>query len=104
MCYSVLSKKFNGNYGPRLTGGGYALVNRHDGEGTKGGAIAAYEQPLSGRVNFVVDWFSGENRFGYVTPGFSFTTTSKSALFTGYSISNHGHGKNALLAFYGITF
>jgi hypothetical protein len=104
MCYSAFSKKLNGNYGPRLTGGAYALVNRHDGEGAKGGAIAGYEQPLSGRVSFVVDWFSGENRFGYVTPGFSFATTSTSALFTGYSIANHGRGNNALFAFYGITF
>jgi len=104
MCYSVLSKKFKGNYGPRLTGGGYALVKRQDGEGTKGGAIAGYEQPLSGRVNFVVDWFSGQNRFGYVTPGLSFVTTSKSSLFTGYSMANHGRGNNALFAFYGITF
>ena len=104
LCYSVLSRKFNGNYGPRLTGGGYALVNRQDGNGAKSGAIAGYEQPLSGRVSFVMDWFSGQNRFGYVTPGFSFTTTSKSALYTGYSIGNHGRGNHALFAFYGITF
>jgi len=104
MCYSVLSKKFSGNYGTRATGGGYALISRQSGTGAKGGAIAGVEQPLSGRVNFVMDWFSGQNRFGYVTPGFSFTTTSKSALYTGYSMGNHGRGNNALFAFYGITF
>lgn len=104
MCYSVLSKKFTGNYGPRLTGGGYALINRQNGNGTRSGAIVGYEQPLLRRVNFVMDWFSGQNRFGYVTPGFSFTTTSKSALYTGYSMGNHGRGNNALIAFYGITF
>jgi hypothetical protein len=104
MCYSVLSKKFKGNYGPRLTGGGYTLLNRRHGEGAKSGAIAGYEQPLSGRVNFVIDWFSGDNRFGFVTPGLSLNTSSKSTLFTGYSIANHGSGNNALFAFYGITF
>lgn len=104
MCYSVLSKKFSGTHGPRLTGGGYALINRRDGEGPKGGGIVGYEQPLTRKATFVVDWFSGQNRFGYVTPGFSFATTSKSTLFTGYSIANHGSGGNALFAFYGLTF
>lgn len=104
MCYSVLSKRVNGKYGPRLTGGAYALVNRRDGNGAKSGVIAGYEQPLSGKVSFVTDWFSGDNRFGYVTPGFSFTTSRRGTLYTGYSMANHGSGNNALFAFYGITF
>jgi hypothetical protein len=104
LLYSVVSKKWKGNYGPRLTGGGYGLVARANGNGTKGGAIAGYEQPLAKRVSFVMDWLSGKNRFGYVTPGFAFTVSKTSALYAGYSIGNSGRKNNALFIYYGITF
>ena len=104
MLYALISKKMAGKFGPRLTGGGYALPGRDDGTGAKAGAMAGYEQPLAPRVSFVVDWASGRNRFGYVTPGLSFATTQHSNLYTGYSIGNHGRGNNALFAYYGITF
>ena len=104
LLYSVVSKKWKGNYGPRLTGGAYGLVARANGNGTKGGAIAGYEQPLARRVSFVMDWLSGKNRFGYVTPGLSFTVSKTSALYAGYSIGNSGRKNNALFIYYGITF
>ncbi len=104
MLYALVSKKVVGKFGPRLTSGGYALPGRDDGTGAKGGAMAGYEQPLARRVSFVVDWASGRNRFGYVTPGLSFATTSHSNLYTGYSIGNQGRRNNALFAYYGITF
>jgi hypothetical protein len=102
--YSVVSKKVNSDYGPRFTGGGYALPGLADGAGTKGGAIVGYEQPVAKKVTFVADWFSGKNAFGYVTPGFSFTLPKSSLLNIGYSIGNRGPGNNALFVYYGITF
>jgi hypothetical protein len=104
MMYALISKKVAGKFGPRVTGGGYTLPGRDDGTGDKSGFMAGYEQPLARRVSFVVDWASGHNRFGYVTPGFSFATTQHSNLYTGYSIGNQGRKNNALFAYYGITF
>jgi hypothetical protein len=104
MLYTVISKKVAGKFGPRLTGGGYALAGRNEGTGARGGPIIAYEQPLVPRVSFVMDWFGGRNRFGYVTPGLSFATTTHSLLYTGYSIGNQGRRNNALFTYYGITF
>ena len=104
LLYTTVSKKVKGAYGPRLTGGGYGLVGRANGNGSEGGAIVGYEQPLHAKVNFVADWLSGKNRFGYVTPGFSFTTSSRSALYVGYSIGNQGRKNNALFVYYGYTF
>ncbi|HEX8151353.1 MAG TPA: hypothetical protein VF591_29500 [Pyrinomonadaceae bacterium] len=104
LLYTVVSKKLKGTYGPRLTGGGYGLVGRADGNGSEGGAVVGYEQPLHGRVSFVADWLSGRNRFGYVTPGLSFTLPRSGALYAGYSIGNFGHKNNALFVYYGITF
>ena len=104
LLYTVVSKKFKGTYGPRLTGGGYGLAGRADGLGPKGGGIVGYEQPLQAKVSFVMDWFSGNNRFGYVTPGFSIAVTKTSAFYAGYSIGNFGRKNNALFLYYGITF
>lgn len=104
LVYSVVSKKVKSTYGPRLTGGAYGLVGRADGNGTKGGVILGYEQPLHSKVSFVADWFSGKNRFGYVTPGFAFTLPKSSLIYAGYSIGNQGRKNNALFVYYGITF
>ena len=104
LLYTVVSKKFKGSYGPRVTGGGYGLVGRASGNGNEGGAIVGYEQPLLKKVSFVADWFSGRNRFGYVTPGLSLALPRASALYAGYSIGNTGRKNNALFVYYGITF
>ena len=104
LLYTVVSKKWKGNYGPRLTGGGYGLAGRASGNGSEGGGIVGYEQPLHPKVSFVMDWFSGKNRFGYVTPGFSFAVTKASYFYAGYSVGNFGRKNNALFLYYGITF
>jgi hypothetical protein len=112
LIYSNVSKKISGKFGPRLTGGAYGLVGRDSGSiredgtiiGVKAGAIVGYEQPLHPKVSFVADWFSGANRFGYVTPGLAFTLPKNSLLYAGYSIGNEGRKNNALFVYYGITF
>ncbi len=104
LVYGNVSKQVSGKYGSRFTGGAYALVNRAKGSGTRGGAIVGYEQPITPKIKFVADWFSGSNRFGYVTPGISIITSKTSALYAGYSIGNTGRKNNALFIFYGITF
>src|SRR5512132_1632875 len=43
-CYSTASKRFKGDYGPRFTGGAYTLIAARRDQGTRSGAIAAYEQ------------------------------------------------------------
>ncbi|HEX7317687.1 MAG TPA: hypothetical protein VF297_27540 [Pyrinomonadaceae bacterium] len=104
LLYTVVSKKVKGTYGPRITGGGYGLVGRANGNGSEGGAIVGYEQPVHKRVSFVADWLSGKNRFGYLTPGFSVALPRSSALYAGYSVGNFGRKNNALFVYYGITF
>jgi hypothetical protein len=101
--YSAVSKKIKTDYGPRLTGGAYILAGRARGNGAEGGAIAGYEQPLHRRVSFVADWLSGHNRFGYVTPGLSFSLPKNSLLNIGYSIGNQGRKNNGLFVYLGIT-
>jgi hypothetical protein len=102
--YALASKKVKHTYGPRFHAGGYGLVDRANGNGSEGGAILGYEQPVHAKVNLVADWFSGKNRFGYVTPGVSIALPRSSLLNIGYSIGNQGRRNNALFVYYGITF
>jgi hypothetical protein len=103
-CYSVASKQVKGSHGPRLTGGGYFFVGAGDSEKTKAGAILAYEQPLVDKLEFLVDWSSGQNRLGYVSPALNLTLPYNSSLTGGYAIANHGRGKNAFFLYYGTQF
>ncbi len=103
-CYSTFSKQLSGVYGPRFTGGAYVLVQSSGDQESKVGAIAAYQQPLSRKTGFVVDWFSGNNRFGYVNPSLYINLPRESSLSAGYAIANYGRGKNYLFAYYGMTF
>lgn len=103
-CYSVASKRFRGDYGPRFTGGGYTLVAARREQGTRTGAIAGYEQPLSNKLSFIVDWASGDNRFGYISPALNVTMPRHGALSGGYAIANRGRGRNWLFLFYGQQF
>jgi len=103
-CYSVASKKVAGGLGPRFTGGGYVLLGASEAERTKAGAIVAYEQPFSKRTGLLLDWLSGNNRFGSVSPGLYILTPHNGSLSAGYTIANHGRGKNALFVYYGTQF
>jgi hypothetical protein len=102
-CYSVVSKKFQGNHGPKFTGGAYTLVGASNHQGTKTGMIAAWEQPLADRLSFTVDWQSGYNRLGYLSPALSLTLP-RGSLSGGYSIANRGHQNNGLFIYYGQQF
>jgi hypothetical protein len=104
MFYLVGSKSFSGDYGPRFTFGGYGLVGPFEEGTTRSGVIAAYEQPVTKKVSFVTDWFSGNNDVGYVTPGVGINFSSKNSLYTGYSIGNEGRGNNFLAVYYGYSF
>jgi hypothetical protein len=115
--YGNFSKKVkSGNYGPRITGGPYGVIAKQDDPvkvgflGTRGGVLLGYEQPLSGKVSFVVDWFSGKNSIGYFTPGISVTLPHSGLFNAGYSIGNDSWAnsnatKNRyVFVYYGVTF
>ena len=103
-CYTTASKKLNGRYWPRFTGGVYGLMHASEDQKNRLGSIVGYEQKLTKRIGLLVDWTSGENRLGYLNSAFSFLTSHNSSLSTGYSIANHGRGKNALFVYYGTQF
>jgi len=117
--YGLISKKVKtGDYGPRFHGGFYGVIwaNQNPDKGPvsffgpRDGAILGYEQPISKKVSFVADWFSGKNNLGYFTPGISITLPANGLLNAGYSIgndswadSNATKNRYAFL-YYGVTF
>lgn len=115
LLYANASEKFSGKYGPRLTFGGYGLVNRADNTGSKAGIMAGIEQPLatihSASISFVTDWLSGKNRpgleadrFGYVTPGISVGLPHNNGFDVGWSMGNQGARNNGLYVWFGHTW
>ncbi len=119
LLYAEFSKKVKtGNYGPRFTAGPYGVVgvNRDFNEGPvsffgpRAGAILGYEQPIYSKVSIVADWFSGENFYGFFTPGVSITLPGNGLFNAGYSIGNDSWAndnatKNRyLFLYYGETF
>jgi len=110
MVYGNFSKKVkSSDYGPRFTLGGYGLVDTDGLTKNEVGAIVGFEQPIHSKVTLLADWFSGENFFGYFTPGVSFTLPRSSLLNIGYSMGNDSFDKpknnnRSLFIYWGITF
>ncbi|MBI1761788.1 MAG: hypothetical protein HYR56_10170 [Acidobacteria bacterium] len=104
LLYSNVSKKFKSDFGPRFTGGYYHLVGRAAGTGTTKGAMLGYEQPLHPKVSFVMDWYSGKNSLGYLTPALVFSLPKSQSISAGWLIGNQGRKNNYLYLTYGFTF
>jgi hypothetical protein len=104
MVYANASKVLENVKGMRLTGGGYQTFRTEQGFGTKRGFLAAIEQPIKGRISFVADWASGNNRFGYSAAGLNYSFSKRQFLMLGYNWGNSGRGNNAFSAFYGFTY
>jgi hypothetical protein len=104
MVYAVASKNIKGNWGPRLTAGGYSLVGSFADGTSKRGVLLGYEQPITRKLSFVSDWSSGNNDYGYVVAGMGITLTPKNVVYVGYNVGNNGRGNNSLGVFYGFSF
>ncbi len=104
MLYSNVSKTVNATNGTRLTGGFYNMVGAQRDFGTKRGAILGIEQPIKGRLSFLADWYSGNNRLGYSAAGLNYAFKKNQFILVGYNFGNFGAGNNAFSAFYGVTF
>jgi hypothetical protein len=108
--YANVSKKIMS--GARFTAGIYGAISCAACVDTsqKVGAILGYEQPITSKVSFVADLLTGENFWGYLTPGISIVLPHSGLLNIGYSIGYNelkGNGdpdnrNNALFVYYGL--
>jgi hypothetical protein len=105
MFYSNASKVIPQAKNLRVTGGYYRLVGVKQADfGSKQGAIVGVEQPVLKKLNFLADWYSGKNRFGYAAAGFSIPVTKRQIIYAGYNFGNVGRANNAFSFFYGFNY
>ena len=104
MIYGNFSKTLTRLKGLRLTAGTYRILNGGRTFGSKTGVTLAVEQPISKRVSFVGDWYSGRNRFGYSAAGVTFAITKRQFITVSYNFGNSGAGNNYLYIFYSFMF
>jgi hypothetical protein len=65
----------------------------------------AIEQPVSRKLALVTEWFSGENEFGFLIPGFVYTPTPNQVIVVGYKIPNVAvNGPQGFIIEYGRFF
>ncbi len=102
MTYANVSKK--AKFGTRLTAGFYALVNHGQDFGSNRGVNLTAEKNLTPKLNFSMQWVSGKNRFGYLTPGISYQINGKNSLFAGYSIGNYDYDNHGPYISFGRYF
>jgi hypothetical protein len=104
MVYANVSKEVNQLHGMRLTGGVYQMIKPEQDFGTKRGFFAGYEQPITRKLSFLSDWYSGNNRLGYAAAGFGYALTDKQDIYAGYNFGNFGRGNNFFSFYYSYTF
>jgi len=102
--YANFSKVIHHANGLRITAGAYQIFNASHTFGARTGATLALEQPLTKRLNFVADWSSGRNRFGYLATGLNLIITKNQSATVAYNFGNTGRGNNYLYGFYAVTF
>jgi hypothetical protein len=85
--------------GTRLTFGAYHFTRDVVAPAQRAGGQFAVEQPITKRLTFATDWYTGAHASGFVTPGVIFKATSKLTLYGTYQIGNRGasNGKHQLL-------
>ncbi|CAN5506229.1 hypothetical protein BH10ACI2_BH10ACI2_09930 [soil metagenome] len=105
LMYSNISKNFKKLRGLRTTVGAYTVLGGGGKSyGTKSGFMIGVEKPVSKRITFIADWFTGKNRLGYSAAGISFAVTKRQFFNIGYNFGNSGAGNNALSFLYAYTF
>ncbi len=84
--YAEVSKTFKA--GTRVTFGGYDFTRNVVATANRAGGQFGFEQPLTKKVTFAADWFTGKHAAGYFTPGFVFKLSPKVTGYAGYSVGN----------------
>jgi len=102
--YAEVSKTWSSK--TRLTAGAYDFTRNVVAPANRAGGQFGIEQPVSERVAFAADWFTGKHSSGYFTPGLIFKATKKITGYTGYSIGNQtpGRGNHFFLFEFGYNF
>jgi hypothetical protein len=70
-----------------ISGGVYALVGRRAFDDTRRGVTLGWDHALSERWSYSVEWVSGHNWYGYLSPGVTFSSGTH-WITAGYCVGN----------------
>jgi hypothetical protein len=93
--YTITQKSFKS--GTRLGfGAGVFTKNVVAANATRGAGLFTFEQPITKKLNWNTDWYTGKHAAGYVTTGVAYKLTKKLTADAAYSIgnSNASHGNH----------
>ena len=102
MGYLVVDAQL-GERGPWITGGAFHLRGEAVPRAERGGAILSIAQPLSETLELSTSWVSGNNFYGYLTPGATISR-GNGWLYLGYAIGNTREANTGPYVSYGIAF
>jgi hypothetical protein len=90
----------------RVTFGGYHFSDNVVAVAQRAGGQFGFEQPITSKLGFAADWYTGKHAAGYFTPGFNFKPHPKVTGYVGYSIgnSNVSNGNHFFYSAIGINF
>jgi hypothetical protein len=102
--YAQASKTFSTK--TRVTLGGYHFSKNVVAPAQRAGGQFGFEQPITSKLGFAADWYTGKHAAGYFTPGFNFKPHPKVTGYVGYSIgnSNVSNGNHFFYTAIGINF
>jgi hypothetical protein len=103
--YTTIQKTFNKS--TRVGFGGYFFSkNVVAANANRAGGQFTFEQPITKKLNFNVDYFTGKHAAGYVTMGAAYKLTNKLTGVAAYSIgnANASHGNHFLYFELGYNF
>jgi len=105
--YGLVDMTFSQSFGERrpltISGGAYSLVGRQMQDETRRGVILAWDQTLSERWSYSVEWISGNNWYGYTSSGLTFTSGAH-WVFGGYCVGNQRSANHGPCVSAGRTF
>jgi hypothetical protein len=83
----------------RVAAGAYDYTAGTIDRANRGGAFGSVEETVNSRLGLAVDWFSGNNSIGYVSPGVNWKLNKQLTVFAASELGNHGlrNGNHAVL-------
>jgi hypothetical protein len=84
--YAAFAKQWKS--GTRITFGAYDFTAKVVASANRAGGQFTFEQPITKRLTFAAEWYTGNQADGYVNPGINYKLTSKLTLYGAYQIGN----------------
>jgi hypothetical protein len=84
--YAAFAKQWKS--GTRITFGAYDFTAKVVANANRAGGQFTFEQPITKRLTFAAEWYTGNQADGYVNPGVNYKLTSKITLYGAYQIGN----------------